>query len=192
MADGYEFLRKLEDSQTLLKVLMAFEDHLDSMDMYAFKNWFQGEVIEGPVIERYWVTIALKYPYKEMPDPQAGLRLLKEGGSVKYVKAKQEIVSSEDEELARIIGSQNNQSDNNKDKPQKKQYEDIWVVLIRLPRRFVEDVIESDLSEFEEHMDIDDISDARDQGLQQSSENDDEATDQDLDDEQEEDTDELK
>jgi len=165
MADGYDFLRKLESSQTLLKVLMAFEDYLDSMDIYAFKNWFNGEVIEGPIIERYWVTVALKYEHEEMPDPQAGLRILKAGGKVKFVKAKQELFDEPDEELARITVT----TGPVKKKADKPTFNDIWVVIIRLPRRFVEDVIDADLEEFEEHMDIDDISDARDKGINQNS-----------------------
>lgn len=169
MADSYEFLRKLEGSQTLLNVLMAFEDYLDSMDIYAFKNWFNGEVIEGPIIERYWVTIALKYEHADMPDPQGGMRVLKSGGKIKYIKAQQELFIEDDTD---IVSSVDNQTSNRAHKNAKPEYKDIWVVIIRLPRRFVEDVIDADLEEFEEYLDmedLDDVSDARDKGITQNS-----------------------
>lgn len=169
MADSYEFLRKLEGSQTLLNVLMAFEDYLDSMDIYAFKNWFGGEVIEGPIIERYWVTIALKYEREEMPDPQGGMRILKSGGKIKFIKAQQELFLEDDTD---IVSSVDNQTSSRAHKNAKPEYKDIWVVIIRLPRRFVEDVIDADLEEFEEYLDmsdLDDVSDARDKGITQNS-----------------------
>lgn len=167
MADSYDFLRKLEGSQTLLRVLMAFEDFLDSMDLYAFKNWFKGEIIQGPLIERYWVTVALKYEYKEMPDPQGGARILKSGGKIKFVKAKQEIFVEPESESEISALSSKTSSDQHKDV--KPKHKDIWVVIVRLPRRFVEDVIDADLEEFEEYLETDDVSDARDSGISQGS-----------------------
>ena len=34
-------------------------------------NWFKGEIVEGPEIEKYWVTVTLMYPHKLMPTPGA-------------------------------------------------------------------------------------------------------------------------
>lgn len=175
MKEDYEFLKKLERSQTLVRVLVAFEDFLDGLDMYAFKNWFKGEVIEGPIIERYWVTVALKFDYRDMPDPSGAKRLFKSGARVKYLEAKQEVYQ---EEADPILGSQQtaNATQVAANKEAEPTHKKVWIVIIELPRRFVEDVIDADLEEFEEYLDVDDVSDARDDGLNDESEfNDDNA-----------------
>ena len=34
---------------------------LDNLNVYAYKNLLKGEAVEGPKIERYWVTVTLMY-----------------------------------------------------------------------------------------------------------------------------------
>ena len=46
-------------SKTVLDVLMEFENMLDTVNLYAFKNWKFGEIVEGPRLSRYWVTCTL-------------------------------------------------------------------------------------------------------------------------------------
>ena len=58
-------------NQTVLEILTEFEGVLDSMDMYAYENWIKGEVVDGPILDRYWVTVTLMYPEKSMPNPEA-------------------------------------------------------------------------------------------------------------------------
>lgn len=176
MQDSYDFLRKLEQSQTLINVLMAFEDWIDSLDMYAFDNWFNGEVIEGPIIERYWVTVALKYDYKDMPDPTGGKRMIKNGAKVKFIKAKQELYLPNKDDIdlnpedTQELTNQPYYQESNEDSTPEPKHKDIWIIIIKLPRRFVEEVIEADLEEFEEYLDVEDVSDARDEGLNDESE----------------------
>ena len=81
-------IKKIASSKILLDVLIAFEDFLDSNDLYVYKNWFDGEIVEGPIISRYWISVTLKYPYRKMPDPEGAERLVRNGVSVKYKKAK--------------------------------------------------------------------------------------------------------
>lgn len=75
---------KINETPHLLDILLEIEDVLDSMDIYAFKNWIRGEVIFGPHIKRYSVNITLKYPKGFMPDPLGGMRLQKQGIYVEY------------------------------------------------------------------------------------------------------------
>ena len=35
--------------------LLDFERVLDELDLYAFANWKNGELVEGPVYEKYFV-----------------------------------------------------------------------------------------------------------------------------------------
>src|SRR5882672_7844492 len=83
-------LEKLEDSEYLLDVLLGAENVLDSLDVYVYRHWLEGEVIEGPIVRRHWVTFTLLYPYHKMPDPRAALRLLKHGVQVEFNSVKRE------------------------------------------------------------------------------------------------------
>ena len=66
--------------------LLDFERVIDELDCYAFANWKQGELVEGPVYEKYFVTCTFMWPHKKMPDPRAGERLLDYGCEVRYKK----------------------------------------------------------------------------------------------------------
>lgn len=78
------FITKLDDSNSLIDVLIQLENFLDNLDIYVFKNWFDGEVIDGPIIKKYWVGMALMYQYNKMPDPEGALVLEKHGAKVKF------------------------------------------------------------------------------------------------------------
>jgi hypothetical protein len=69
MADD-DFIKRLSDSSSLTDILIQMESFLDELDTYAFKNWFEGEIVDGPNIERHWVSMTLQYDYKQMPDPR--------------------------------------------------------------------------------------------------------------------------
>ena len=55
--------------------LLDFERVLDELDLYAFENWKQGELVEGPVYEKYFVKCTFMWPYKKMPNPKGAVRL---------------------------------------------------------------------------------------------------------------------
>jgi hypothetical protein len=89
MQDVYDIVKNLEriyDSDTDFQVLKDFERVLDEVDMYVFKNWFDGELAAGPHIDRHWVTVRLFWPREKMPDPEGGKRLLDYDCTVKYQK----------------------------------------------------------------------------------------------------------
>jgi hypothetical protein len=66
--------------------LMDFERVLDELDVYAFANWKQGELVEGPTYEKYFITCTFMWPDKKMPDPTGGQRLLDYDCEVKFKK----------------------------------------------------------------------------------------------------------
>ena len=55
--------------------LLDFERVLDELDLYAFANWKNGELVEGPIYEKYFVKCTFMWPYKKMPDPKGAVRL---------------------------------------------------------------------------------------------------------------------
>ena len=64
----------MSDSQ--LKTLLDFERVIDELNVYIFPNWKSGELVEGPKYEKYFVTCTFMWPYRKMPDPTGGERLL--------------------------------------------------------------------------------------------------------------------
>ena len=70
-----------------MSILLDFERVLDEADVYAFKHWLLGELVQGPDIRRYTVKCTFMWPYKLMPDPSAVKRLLNLGCKVTYGKS---------------------------------------------------------------------------------------------------------
>ena len=59
MRDVLDIITNIEsiyESDTALSVLKDFERVLDELDLYVYANWEDGELVEGPKIERHWVA----------------------------------------------------------------------------------------------------------------------------------------
>ena len=151
----YELIKRLEDDTNLVDTLIQTEDFLDSLNLYVYANWIDGEVVDGPHIEKYWVKLTLKYPYKKMPDPKGGMILIKYGVKVVYKEAKQEVpVSVDTSTLARAANKQ----------PQMK-LEPIWLIDLKVPRRFVDSFIVGNVDLDNADVDADEVQAARDAGI---------------------------
>ena len=81
-----ENTKKIYMSESSLDLLMDFERVMDHVDLYAFKNWKRGELVEGPVVTKYDTTATFMWEQSEMPDPDAGKRITNIGGQVAYKK----------------------------------------------------------------------------------------------------------
>jgi len=154
-----KLIDKLNDSKSLIDVLIQMEDYLDSLDLYVYKNWFDGEIVDGPNITRYWVSMILKYPHKKMPDPQGALRLIKHGAKVSFNKSFDEVPVTITQPSDYRPGS----------KKPKMDKEPIWLVTVQIPRRFIEELDDSDLELYADEIDVDDVSDARDDNIDSGS-----------------------
>ena len=142
-------LARIEESDHLLDVLIQMEDVLDSLDIYVYRNWFSGEIVEGPVIGRHWVSFTLLYPDLKMPDPKAILRLEKHGIHVSYTQAERK---PDRKQAAKEAG-------------EKAEPEKDWLVKISFPRRLLNQISGVDLDLYDEEVDVDDVSDASDAGI---------------------------
>lgn len=147
------FLTRLQKNATLISVLIQIEDFLDNLDVYVFDNWFDAEVVDGPNIERYWVTITLAFPIDEMPDPQGAVRIIKHGAKVKYAKAFRKMKDDTVPPSSTANG-----------RPAFVEKE-IWLITIKIPRQFIEELDDDDLELYDSMIDIEDISDARDENI---------------------------
>lgn len=159
LAARNSLIQRLNDSKSLMDVLLQFEGFINDLDLYAYKHWALGEVVEGPIVKRYWVTVTLKYLYEKMPDPEGGLRLIKHGAKVSYRK------TSETTPIPL-----ESPSDYEPGTYKAKMIEvPIWLVEISIPRRFIDELDDSDLELYADELDIEDVSDARDQGIDAST-----------------------
>ena len=87
--DQLEIMKSLDGNvsrKSALDVLMQVDEYLESLNIYAYPNWFSGEIVDGPRIEKYWVTVTLMYPRKMMPDPAGAERIIASGGKVYYAE----------------------------------------------------------------------------------------------------------
>lgn len=79
-------LVNISKGNNLLDTLLEFERTLDNAEVFAYRNWILGELVEGPDIGRYFYKTVWMFPYSKMPDPNAGLRLTKLGAKVNFKK----------------------------------------------------------------------------------------------------------
>ena len=89
MIDTLDVLRnikKIYASDNVIGALINMEKVFDDVNVYAYKNWAKGELIEGPIRNKYDTTATFMWDINEMPDPDAGQRILNVGGQVAYKK----------------------------------------------------------------------------------------------------------
>jgi hypothetical protein len=67
---------RVYNSTTALQILKDFERVLDEyFDIYVYDNWDNGELLQGPMASKYWVTCYFMWPDKKRPDEAAIKRL---------------------------------------------------------------------------------------------------------------------
>lgn len=160
----YTTLDSAFSSDNVLDILMEFERTLDDLDMYVFKNWLKGEIVDGPKIDRYWITVTLMFPYKLMPDPAGAERLIDHGCKVWYGK-------DELKHVGKIEGAESYAPDPETGEPTAKILSSpVWLVKITMPRHFVDEMQTDKLDTNGGTVDMEDVSNAYDENL-----NDDEA-----------------
>jgi hypothetical protein len=143
-------LEKIDDSSHLLDILIQCENVMDALDLYAYAHWLDGEVVEGPIVNRYWVKMSLLYPYDKMPDPRAALRLLKHGVQVEFDRMQRESRPA-------APGME------------KKTPPPEWLVRLSFPRRLLDQNEEADLEMYDDEINPDDVEDAQDAGIDDES-----------------------
>jgi len=127
-----------------LAVLKDFERVLDEMDMYVYKNWIDGELARGPIVERHWITASFMWPREKMPDPTAAKRLTALGCKVKYGKTflvePRKIKNPDDIRPGTRKG--------------KLDHQPIWMVEIMMPKKLAADIYEGYMTKLREEIGI--------------------------------------
>lgn len=128
--DVIKNLQTLGDNNSAFKVLKDFERVLDALDIYVFKNWDEGELIEGPNVNRYTVTCKFMWALDEMPDPEGAKILHEYGCEVQYQKTNILIPRKIKEPDDYRPGTKKGKIDAHP----------IWVVSIEMPKKLMQDV----------------------------------------------------
>lgn len=138
-------LVNVSKGNNILDTLIEFERTLDNAELFAYKNWILGELVEGPEIGRYWYKTVWMYPYAMMPDPNGGLRLTKLGAKVNFRKGvfKKPVKVRGPEDWV-----------DPESKRAKMVEHEIWLVTIELPIKYIQrglsdidDVIQQDIQD---------------------------------------------
>lgn len=157
---------RAKNNETSLDLLLSIEGILDELDVYAYENWIQGEVIRGPVISKYWIEIYLMYPEKLMPNPEAAARLVKRGCHVFFKKdilTTTVKIKKEDDITTREIAGRERRVPDTKETP-------VYVVKIVVPRHLLKEVNQNLIAGIDnDNIDLDDLMNAYDQGLDVST-----------------------
>lgn len=152
-----ENIKDLYLSEGSLLTLLDFERVLDELDLYAFKNWELGELVQGPDIKKYTVGCIFMWPEKLMPDPRGGRRLLPFDCKVKFKKVPIKIpikVENPDDfipgtHIARLI--------------EKK----VWLVEIVMPKALISDIRTGSIEMEDQSIDLEDLDSAYEEDLDQ-------------------------
>ena len=142
-------------TDSALKSLMDFERVLDELDTYVFANWIKGELVEGPIYEKYFVTCTFMWPYKLMPDPRGAERLLDYNCEVRYRKTTYEYPVEVKEPSDFRDGTH----------MPKMSSKPVWLVEIVMPKQLMRDIHKGSLDLEAENIDLEDIEQSYEVGL---------------------------
>jgi hypothetical protein len=161
-ADYWQVAQNIQDiylSEGSLLTLLDFERVLDELDLYAFKNWQIGELVQGPDIGKYRVTCIFMWPEKLMPDPRGGRRLLPFDCEVKYKKTNMRVP-------VKIVDPSDYRPGTHKAKIMEKK---VWLVEITMPKALMSDIRTGSVELEDEEIDLEDLDRAYEQDLDQES-----------------------
>lgn len=150
-------IKDLYMSEGSLLTLMDFERVLDELDLYAFKNWQLGELVQGPDIGKYKVGCIFMWPEKLMPDPRGGRRLLPFDCDVKYKRSSIKIPIKIEEPDDFIAGTHKARLIEKK----------VWLVEIVMPKALMSDIRTGSIEMEDQSIDLEDLDQSYEEDLDQ-------------------------
>jgi len=154
LKDVIENTKNIYMTDSALSSLMDFERVIDQLDLYVFENWKKGELVEGPIYDKYFVTCTFMWPYKKMPNPQGGQKLLDYGCHVRYKK-----------DLLKFPMKVNSPNDFEPgSKMPKMQQVPVWLVEIVMPKKLMQEIHQGSIELESEKVDAEDIEQAYETG----------------------------
>lgn len=157
--DAIQSVKEITLSDSALSTLLDFERVLDELNLYAFKNWKQGEVVKGPDYEKYFVSVTLMWPYKFMPDPRGGEQLLNYNCVVQYRK--------DNLEYPVLIKSEFDFQPGKKIAKTKKTK--VWLVEITMPKQLMDEIAKGSIDIENETLDAEDMETAYEEDFDETN-----------------------
>ena len=159
-----ETIRDLYMSEGSVSILLDYERVLDEMDLYAFKNWSSGELVDGPDIGRYSVTCTFLWPAELMPDPRGAKRLLPFGAKVKFKKTTMKVP-------VKVESPDDYRPGTKKPKMIEKE---VWLVEMELPKYLINEIRTGSQELEGQDIELDDLDSAyeKDLDIEQYQQND--------------------
>jgi hypothetical protein len=154
IADVIENTKEIFMTDSSLATLLDFERVLDELDLYVFAHWKDGELVEGPIYEKYFVTCTFMWPYKLMPDPRGGERLLDYDCEVYYSKDQLEYPIKVETPDDFAPGT----------KMPKMKKVPVWLVKIVMPKKLMQEIQQGSLDLESATLDLEDIEKAYEEG----------------------------
>jgi hypothetical protein len=145
-----------------LDAALAVEKFLcETAIVYPYKGWAKGEVVGGPRIGRHYVSIALYYPYFDMPDPRGAKILRRFGCGVKYRKTFENVSAlslspRRREHLAKILNISIDELSEESDQNTMFQIP-CWIVYLHIPRDVLEVAVAATAPKYLEQDQADDL-----------------------------------
>lgn len=133
-----------------MSTLLDFERVIDEADVYAFKNWGLGELVDGPIIRKYEVVCTFMWPTGIMPDPRGAKRLLPLGCTVKFKKTQIKVPIQIKEPSDYKPGTHYPKVIDRK----------VWLVNITIPKELMNDIREGSIDLAGQTIDLEDLDDA--------------------------------
>ncbi len=152
-------IRDIYTSDGSISILLDFERVLDELDLYAFRNWILGELVQGPEIGRYRVSCTFMWPENLMPDPRGARRLLPFDCKVYYRRAMMKIP-------IRINDPSDYQPGTKKARIIERP---VWLVEIVMPKQLISEIRTGAIELEDQDIDLGDLDDAYEQDLDQEA-----------------------
>ena len=142
-----------------MNTLLDFERVLDESDLYAYRNWDLGELVQGPDVRRYSVSCIFMWPYDLMPNPKGARRLTNIGCNVKFAKSKIKVPMEIKNYDDYVPGTRYPKMEERK----------IWFVYIEIPKELLDDIKEGSIDLAGQTIDLEDIDNAYDKDLEKTT-----------------------
>ena len=159
-----ENIKDLYLSEGSILSLLDFERVLDELDLYAFRNWQLGELVQGPDITKYKVSCIFMWPEKLMPDPRGARRLLPFDCTVKFMKKTMKIPIKIENPGDFIPGTHKARLIDKK----------VWLVEITMHKSLISDIRTGSVELEDQNIDLEELDAAYEEDLDQQEYRDDE------------------
>lgn len=153
--DVLENIKSISLTDSAVNTLLDFERVIDELDIYTFTNWKKGELVEGPKYEKYFISCTFMWPYKKMPDPRGGERLLDYGCEIIYKK----------DQLQYPIKVKDPNDFKPGTKVPKLARTPIWLVEIVMPKKLMQEINQGSLELEAGNVEAEDIEQSYEEGL---------------------------